>query len=183
MPHVEAPILETRRLILRPLHLADAEAAQRLFPHWEIVQYMTHRIPWPYPPDGARTFFRDNLLPAMGRGEAWCWTLRLKTSAAELIGVIELRMRGEENRGFWIGIPWQRQGLMTEACGAVNDFWFSVLKQDVLRVSKAVPNIASRRISEKHGARVIAIENRTYVSGSFPAEVWELTRDEWLAHK
>lgn len=183
MQYAKTPILETPRLVLRPLRLADAEAAQRLFPHWEIVRYMTDRIPWPYPPDGTLTYFRENLLPAIRRGEAWCWTLRLRTSPAELIGLIELRARAEENRGFWIGIPWQQQGLMTEACDAVTEFWFNVLKQDVLRVSKAVSNVASRRLSEKQGARLIATENRNYVSGSGPAEIWELTRDEWIAHK
>jgi ribosomal-protein-alanine N-acetyltransferase len=46
------PTLETRRLILRPLEIADADEVQILFPHWEIVRYLNNRVPWPYPPDG-----------------------------------------------------------------------------------------------------------------------------------
>ena len=61
--------LHTDRLLLQPLRLADAEQTQRLFPQWEIVQFMTARIPWPYPADGAVTFYRDVALPAMDRGE------------------------------------------------------------------------------------------------------------------
>ena len=87
----------------------------------------------------------------------------------------------DDNRGFWLGLPWQRKGLMTEACNAVTNYWFEVLQFPVLRVSKAAENTASRRISEKQGMRVIAIEERDYVCGRLPAEVWEITADEWRA--
>jgi len=73
------PLLETSRLFLQPLELADAEQVQRLFPHWQIVRYLASVVPWPYPPDGARQFFRDVALPAVERGDEWIWTLRLKT--------------------------------------------------------------------------------------------------------
>ena len=61
--------LETARLQLRPLELADAVAAQLLFPQWDIVRYLASHVPWPYPADGALTFYRDRALPAspMGR--------------------------------------------------------------------------------------------------------------------
>jgi [ribosomal protein S5]-alanine N-acetyltransferase len=63
--------LDTRRLSLRPLELADAEQTPRWFPHWEIVKFLANRIPWPYPADGALTHYRDDVLPAMARGERW----------------------------------------------------------------------------------------------------------------
>src|ERR1019366_5772863 len=121
------PALETRRLLLRPAELADAEQTQVLFPHWEIVRYLADVVPWPYPPDGALSHYRDIALPAVERGDAWHWSLRLKTEPDQLIGFISL-LRGEINRGFWIGQQWQDQGLMTEACDAVTDFWFNVLE-------------------------------------------------------
>jgi len=177
------PTLETPRLWLRPLELADAEQAQLLFPHWEIVRYLRKIVPWPYPPDGTRTFYRDVALPAMERGEQWHWTLRLKSSPDSMIGSISL-MRGEhENRGFWMGLPWQGHGLMTEACEVVTDYWFDMLKFSMLRAPKAVPNAASRRISEKTGMRVIATGEHEYVSGRFLTETWEVTAAEWHAHR
>jgi RimJ/RimL family protein N-acetyltransferase len=72
---------------------------------------------------------------------------------------------------------------MTEACGAVTDYWFNTLKFSVLRAPKAVANIASRRISEKSGMRIVAIEEREYVSGRLPTEIWEITAAEWNAGK
>lgn len=72
---------------------------------------------------------------------------------------------------------------MTEACDAVTDYWFEVLKFPVLRVPKAIANAGSRRISEKQGMRVIGTEDRDYVSGRLPSEIWEITAEEWRQHK
>jgi ribosomal-protein-alanine N-acetyltransferase len=176
------PTLETKCLLLRPLELADAEQTQILFPHWEIVRYLAAVVPWPYPPDGAYTHYRDVAVPAIERGEAWYWTLRLKTAPQQMIGLITL-VKGETNRGFWIGRQWQRQGLMTEACGAVTEYWFNTLKFPVLRVPKAIINTPSRRISVRQGMRVIATEERDCVSGRYPYEIWEITAEEWNARE
>jgi [ribosomal protein S5]-alanine N-acetyltransferase len=177
------PPLATTRLILRPLQLEDAAETQVLFPHWEIVRYLDVSVPWPYPVDGAHQFYRDVALPAMERGDTCSWSLRLKAAPEELIGAITLDRRGEDNRGFWLGLPWHRQGLMTEACDAVTDYWFDILGCPVLRVRKAIANTASRRISELAGMRVIGVEERAYVSGRHPAERWEITADEWRARR
>jgi [ribosomal protein S5]-alanine N-acetyltransferase len=100
-----------------------------------------------------------------------------------MIGSIAL-MKGEKNnRGFWLGLPWQRQGLMTEACEAATDFWFNTLKFPVLRAPKAVANVASRRISEKSGMRIVAREERDYVCGRLPTEIWEITAEKWKARR
>ena len=140
---------------------------------------MASIIPWPYPSDGALTWIRDIALPAIARGDEWHWTIRLKTDAENLIGAIGLKKHETDNRGFWIGREWQGQGLMTEAANAVTDYWFDTLKFPVLRVPKAIANVESRRISEKQGMRVIAAGPRDYVAGRLPAELWELTVEEW----
>jgi len=175
------PVLETPRLILRPLELADAESVQRLFPHWEIVRYLNAVVPWPYPPDGALSYYRGVALPAMERGDEWHWTLRLKSAPGQVIGAVGLGRREHDNRGFWLGLPWHGQGLMTEAVTATNDYWFDVLSFPVLRVSKAAANLASRRISEKTGMRLIGKSEKAFVSGTLPCEIWEMTAEEWRA--
>ncbi len=173
----------TERLILRPLEIADAEQIQALFPHWEIVKFMHHRIPWPYPPDGALQFLRDVAIPQQERGDGWQWSIRLRSQPSQLIGVIGLVRGDTTNRGFWMGLPWQGQGLMSEACVWVNDFWFETLGFPVLTVWKAVVNVASRRISEKQGMRMVGVEDRDYVSGRLPSETWEIAAEEWRAWK
>jgi len=72
---------------------------------------------------------------------------------------------------------------MSEACNAVTDYWFEVLRFPVLRVPKAIANAGSRRISEKQGMRVIDRKDRDYVSGRLPSEIWEITAEEWRRHR
>src|SRR5271168_999092 len=176
---LQAAELHTDRILLRPLQLADALQTQRLFPHWEIVKHLNAIVPWPYPDDGAFIFYREVALPAIERGDEWHWTLRLKESPEQHIGVIALHDNKLDNRGFWLGLPWHGRGLMTEAVIAVNDFWFDVLGFPLLRTPKAVGNLTSRRISEKTGMRMVATEQRNFVSGRFACEIWEITADEW----
>jgi len=175
--------LTTERLVLRPLELSDAADCHLLFPRWEIVRYLAKGVPWPYPPDGAHVFYRDVALPAMERGEAWHWSLRLKTAPEQMIGSIALLKGDRLNRGFWLGLPWHGQGLMSEAVDAATHYWFEVLKFPVLRAHKAIANVASRRISEKQGMRVIAREDHDYVCGRLPSEIWEITAEEWKRNK
>jgi len=175
------PVLETPRLLLRPLELADAGQIQRLFPQWEIVRYLDAIVPWPFPADGALTHIRDAALPAMAAGAEWHWTLRLSSDPQKLIGRIHLARGETNNRGFWLVPELHGQGLMTEAVVAVNDYWFDVLGFPVLRAPKACANVGSRRISEKTGMRVVESFEKDYVSGRFPSELWEITAEEWRA--
>jgi RimJ/RimL family protein N-acetyltransferase len=174
---------QTRRLLLRPVELEDAEQIQALFPHWEIVRYLLNRVPWPYPADGAVRYLRDSALPAMERGEAWHWTIRLKESPGQMIGLISLLSGDRDNRGFWVGLPWQGNGYMTEACSWANDYWFETLGFPVLRVAKSAANLASRKISEKQGMRLVGTEEQDCVCGRQIAEMWELTACEWRDRK
>jgi RimJ/RimL family protein N-acetyltransferase len=183
VPPTTIPEGRTERLILRPLSLEDAPQIQRLFPRWQVVKYLASKVPWPYPPDGAEQFIRNDALPAMERAEAWYWTLGLRTDPGRLIGLISLTLSEDENRGFWLDPAHRGHGYMTEACVWANDFWFDTLGQLHLRAPKAVANGASRRISQRTGMHVIRLETRDYVSGRLPSEIWEITAADWQAWK
>jgi hypothetical protein len=47
-------------------------------------------------------------------------------------------------------------------------------------LTNAEANVASRRIKEKQGAKLIDRVPKHYVSGEGIAEIWRLTREEWL---
>ncbi|MGY2299469.1 GNAT family N-acetyltransferase [Pseudomonas yamanorum] len=174
------PTLYTERLILRPLTLEDAEGVQQQFAHWEVVRYLNAQVPWPYPADGARSYLEHVALPAMARGEEWHWSIRLKSAPEVLIGNVSLMNEVDNNRGFWLAPQWQGQGLMAEASAAVTEYWFEVLERPVMRVPKAAPNVASRRISERTGMRLVRTDEGQFVAGSLPKDIWEITREEWL---
>jgi RimJ/RimL family protein N-acetyltransferase len=171
--------LETERLILLPLQLADAEQVQQIFPDWEVVKLLTNKVPWPFPSDGVEVYYREQALPAMDRGDEWHWTLRLKSDPGKIVGAIGLFRVGEDNRGFWLDPAWRGRGLMTEAVIAATDFWFDNLGYPALRAPKAVANTGSRKISERTGMVIVSTGERDFVSGRLPSEVWEVTRDQW----
>lgn len=180
---VMLPEIHTSRLWLKPLRLADAAQIQQIFPQWEVVEFLTASVPWPYPDDGALIYCRDVALPAMERGDEWHWTIRRRVAAEQIIGAISLRKGEWINRGFWLAPAWHGRGLMSEAVVPVNNYWFDVLGFTRLRAPKAIGNGPSRRISEKTGMRVVAIQEHDYVSGRFPSEIWELTAEEWRAKR
>jgi RimJ/RimL family protein N-acetyltransferase len=160
--------LYTKRLLLRPLQLCDAEQTQRLLLQWEIVKFLNSKVPWPYPADRVLNVYRNGILPGIERGEEWLWTLRLREAPDQHIGVISLHRDERDNRGYWLGLPWHGQGLMTEAVVAVNDYWLDVLGFAVLRAPKAIANIASRRISEKQ----VCARLRSMSAITYPASSW-----------
>lgn len=182
-PPPTIPEGRTARLLLKPMALADAEQIQALFPRWEIVKYLNAKVPWPYPPDGAIQYIRNAALPAMERGDEWHWTLRLLEAPDVIIGAIGLMKGEEENRGFWLAPDYRGRGLMTEACAWTNDFCFDVLGFERIQVPKAAANRASRRISERMGMHLARVEEREFVCGRLPSEVWEITAEEWRAWK
>lgn len=183
-PPAPYPALATARLTLRPLCMADAEAIQRIFPQWEVVRFLADQVPWPYPADGAHEYLSNVALPAVRRGQEWHWTLRTHTDPDRMIGMISLMDDdANNNRGFWLDPDFRGLGYMTEACDAATAYWFDVLGKPRLRAPKAIVNTGSRKISERSGMRVVAVEERGFVSGRYPAEVWEITREAWQARR
>ena len=177
------PTLLTRQLLLQPLTLGDAEAIQERFAHWEVVRYLNAAVPWPYPDDGALSYVRDVALPAMARGTEWHWTIRLRSRPDDVIGSVSLMDQVDNHRGFWLSPPWQGQGLMSEVCEVVDSFWFETLGRPLMRVPKAAPNVGSRRISERGGMSLVSSEESDFVSGRFASDLWEITREQWLAQR
>lgn len=185
VPLPPTPVLETGRLILRPIELRDAPAIQRYFPDWELIKFLHAKIPWPYPEDGAETSIRE-ALEQTARGERFHWAITLKGGDDEAIGRIDLwPFDGEHRdmRGFYLARPYWGRGLMTEAAERVTRFAFEDLGWPFLYLTNAEENLGSHRVKEKQGATLIDREPAAYMSGELLREVWLLTRDAWLARR
>lgn len=180
-PAAPMPTLHTPRLTLQPARLEDAPHFQQAFDHWEVVRYLVHHVPWPYPEGEAQRYLRDNALPAMADGEEWHWSIRLRSAPDTLIGAACLMDEPDNNRGFWLTPAWQGQGLMSEVCAAINRFWFIDLARPVMRVVKATANEASCRLSRREGMRLVGCSEDLFVCGPLQEQLWEITREEWLA--
>ncbi|HJZ20655.1 MAG TPA: GNAT family N-acetyltransferase [Bradyrhizobium sp.] len=177
------PTLQTLRLILRPLALSDAPAIQRHFNNWNIIQYLSTVVPWPYPDDGAEAFIRLQLEKIAAGEEIHCWMLVLRSGDGEGIGNVHFRPRADTpkgNRGFWLAEPYWNRGLMTEAVTAVNDFAFRILGIESYYVCNAASNEASRRVKQKTGAELVGNIELPHHNGQSRAEKWRVTRENWL---
>jgi len=179
------PVLRTRRLVLRPLRSKDAPVIQRRFPHWEVVRWLDARIPWPYPDDGAAAYVAACLEEAE-HGEKSHWAIIPRSGPADLIGVIELWPDdgvSRSQRGFWLDLEFQGQGLMTEVVERVTQYAFCELGWPHLWLTNAQDNHASRRIKERQGARLVDLMIGNHVGGRSSQMVWLLKREDWLASR
>ena len=179
------PVLETERLRLEPLVLADAPSVQRRFPRWEIVRFMGAQIPWPYPSDGARDFI-TGAAARNESGEKNIWSVRLKVGPDEAIGVIEIWPPDEatrDSRGFWLDPEYQGRGLMTEAADRVTDYAFRDLGWPLLWLSNAKANQSSARVKERQGAKLIDEVPFCFVCGEDIRQIWLLEAEDWLSRR
>jgi len=179
------PVLETPRLILRPLRADDAPIIQRRFPRWEVVRHLSAHIPWPYPGDGAAHHV-EQCLGEMARRAKLYWAITLKAAGDELIGRIDLGPddgASRDQRGFWLDPDFQGRGLMTEAAERVTAYAFENLGWPQLWLSNAKINKASARIKEKQGARLVDELPGRWVGGEGLKQVWLLSRNDWLARR
>ena len=183
---MKTPILETPRLILRPITLEDAPSIQKHFNNWNIIKNLAAAVPWPYPDDGAYTHIYNDLLPEIKAGNSHAWVIVIKTQGLDAVGIIHFRFQDKKkqgNRGFWIAEKYHGQGLMTEAISAVNDFVFDELKIDSFTVMNAFSNVASRRVKEKTGAIYVGLQDSPHHNGDKQSEVWEVTKESWRHQK
>ncbi len=181
----QTPVLESPRLVLRPIRAEDASVIQRHFPHWDVVKHLNARVPWPYPADGAAANMIETL-GEMERLEKFQWAITLKGGDDDLIGRISLWPddgKSREMRGFWLARGYWGRGIMTEAAERVTEYAFLGLGWPHLWLRSGVENAASHRIKEKQGARIVDRAPAAFVSGPSETTVWLLTREDWLRRR
>jgi 8-oxo-dGTP diphosphatase len=145
-PGRAVPRIETPRLSLRAVTLADAPWIERYVSDWDVARH-TARIPHPYPVGGAVDFIRS-LDPK--DGPTFAVERREDREPVGLIG-LELEGPGEAEAGYWIGKPFWGRGYASEALQAVVEYAFLKTGLSSL-IALAVPeNRASIRVQEKAG--------------------------------
>ena len=176
---MKTPALETKRLYLRPMALADAPAIQKYFSNWDIIQHLSKAVPWPYPEDGAKAFIQSYL---DNPDDRFLWAITVKDFGNEAIGSLEYRIEESRdgNRGFWIAVPFQGKGYMTEAVDALNKFVFNTLGIEKYLVCNLEQNTRSARVKEKTGAIFLDYIELEHHSGNAKTARWIVTKESWL---
>lgn len=140
--------IETERLTLRPLQLADA-ARLAAFTADPAVACMVTSIPHPQMPIAAEGFILIKLARApLGRE----FVFAIDLPGQGLIGVIGLHRKGGEGveLGYWIGKPHWGLGYASEAAAALLD---AAEGLGPIEASHFIDNPASGRVLEKAGFR------------------------------
>ena len=180
------PVLETARLVLRPLRASDAAAIQAAAASRAIADTMIS-IPHPYPDGEAERYVARQLAEAE-RGRASVFVIAPKGAAA-LVGIVEVREIEREHSqaemSFWTAEGAWGRGYMSEALGAVVAYGFEVLGINRLYAYHMVRNPASGRVLEKNGFRKEGLlRQRVRKWGVFEDVVlMAMLREDWDAHR
>ena len=143
--------IETERLLLRPLSLADAPVIQVLAADREVASGADN-IPHPYGAGEAEKWI-GMVLARQEQGELTTFAITLG-SAGEFIGAIGLIHHPEQSyseMGYWLGKPFWNRGFATEAAAAMLRYAFRDLNLNRVYAAHFKSNPASGRVLEKIG--------------------------------
>jgi ribosomal-protein-serine acetyltransferase len=139
-----------QHLALRPLELRDADALFRLVD--DNRTYLKQWLPWldnNQTAADSRTFIRTSEDRANNELISAIYTDH------KLIGIIGLNYIDWKNRlsgiGYWLGEPYQRQGIITRACKAVLNYGFTTLNLNRIDIRCATENIRSQAVAKRLG--------------------------------
>lgn len=177
------PTFETKRLILKAITVEDIPSYTEYFVDDEVLQYLSDAVPYPYPEGGVEYYLNNVLWPGQGQ-DRWSWGIFLKENPTELIGCIELYLKGKpENRAFWLGKKFWGQGIMTEAVEPIIDFGFEVISDELI-FANAKENIGSARVKEKTGCTYYKTVPAKFINPDITeTELWRLKKSDWQLFK
>ena len=166
---VNQPVIETERLILRPIRRSDAGLLE-MYGADERVARMTRTIPHPLPPGATEAFVARAL--SDDRAED-TWVLDGTSSGlGEVLGLIALeRMdRDQSEIGYWVAPAFWNTGLASEAVRALveanpkaNQTMFASVFQD---------NPASARVLTNCGFQYLGDAEAFSVARGAPVPTW-----------
>ena len=129
MKHCGTQTLETERLILRRFTVRDADA---MYTNWAADPEVTRYLTWPAHAgvETSRAVLAD-WTAAYAQKSFYQWAIVLKDSADEPVGSIGAVNVSDDiaavQIGYCLGRRWWHQGIVSEALGAVMDFFFDAV--------------------------------------------------------
>lgn len=152
MNHLGTLPLKTSRLTLRPLTLADSQAA---FNNWTSDPKVTPYLTWPVHKDLSVTKeVITDWSQNYQKNDFYQWGIVLD-ELNEPIGTISAVSLNEKTNsveiGYCIGSRWWHQGITSEALAAVSSFFFEQVKVNRLEAKHDLNNPNSGKVMEKCG--------------------------------
>lgn len=172
------PEIETSRLKLRAYTEADIPELLPLIGAREIAA-TTLRIAHPYTEQNARDFIAKS-----HNDEDNIWLAVTQRADNRLCGSVGLKLQLDHQRaelGYWIGLPYWRNGYATEAARAMLRYGFEALTLHRISAMCMTHNSASGRILLKLGMRHEGCQREhQYKWGQFvDVDCYGILRTEW----
>lgn len=177
----DCPILLTESLVLRAPHAEDIDAIAILADNPAIAS-MVSRIPHPYGRADAETFVRSSSKRENGN----CVYAITEAETGKLFGCCSLDTTESGKAlelGYWVGEPFWRRGIATEAVHALVDMAFRSRDIEHITASCRVINPASRRVLQKSGFQFqgTGMVNILAINASAAVEWFRLDRKTWIS--
>ena len=174
-------IIETKRLILRPIKAGDEQQIYK-FCSTEHIYKTLLTMPPPYTKQHAMDKVKSSL-EHIKLGDKFPFAITLKGND-DLIGIIDLRPNYElkfAELGYWLGYEYWGQGIMTEAARAVMKFAFDDLSMHKLIIKAYTTNPASARVAVKCGFKLEGCQKEIYyLRGEYMSnELYGITEQEY----
>lgn len=179
------PTLKTKRLIIRPISIIDAE---------DMFEYAKTNLVGPDAGWAPHRSLNDtyNIISAMMQikhpTELGNWAIVLKESG-KMIGTIELYNHlpnFKAELGYALNPKFWGQGIIVEAAKEVIEFGFSILNLKRIHIGVFLTNNQSQRVAEKLGFIKEGILKNGYLRYDgkiFDELIYGLTDKEYYAHR
>lgn len=182
--------IETERLLLRKPKKSDWKDLVEGVGEYDIAK-MLSLLPHPYKKEDADTYIKKVIKRwAQKDKDDYTFFIELK-SEKKVIGAIGIhkiiKFSGVGTTGSWINKKYWKNGYMTEAKIAINDFAFNKLKLRRLNSEVFTNNIASNKTQLKMGYKLEGTKRkcvRSIASGKIHDEyIYGLLKEDWKKAK
>jgi [ribosomal protein S5]-alanine N-acetyltransferase len=177
--------LETERLILREPKMSDWKDLVEGLNNLEVLKYLS-KIPYPYTKKHAIENIKKNIKKwKENKKEKYSFYIELKYEK-KIIGGLTLRVDSDNKigeTGSWINQKYWKNGYITEAKIALNDFAFNKLKLRKLESGAFINNKASNIMQTKMGYKYEGKRVKHIISkstGNIHDEyIYGLLKEDW----
>ncbi len=174
-------ILETERLLLRPLVAADAPQMTALAGDYDVAAG-TLTLPHPYAQSDAEQFIAQGQAASHDSPDhVFAIALKADNQFIGLVGLHETRPFLRAEMGYWLGKPYWNQGYASEAARRMVRYGFETLNLNRIHAGCYATNPASARVMQKAGMTYEGTLRQHYVRFGVlhDTHVYGILRAEW----
>jgi RimJ/RimL family protein N-acetyltransferase len=174
--------IRTKRLVLRRPRRDDAGAAIPLLNDRAIARFIP-LIPSPYRRRDWLSFIRKNSGKPEKRPEGLSYPFVIEMDG-RMIGMIGMRWDAKDsaaNIGYWVGRPYRRKGIATEAAQGLTDHAFGKLRAEKVWATVLKGNAGSPKVLKACGMRYEGTlrSHQVHRGRRVDVEHYSVLRSEW----